>query len=435
MKCKQLLLVHAFAMLLNPLVAVSADVPEQKQNPGVVWSMARNGQVLPALVMAENLLAAGRMPAGSLAQLMTVMSDGNGVERMLWRDSEPESIADEAADVFLEPAIESILELAAKRRVVILNESHVDQRHRAFAMQLALRLREIGFTHIGAETFFESISDSMKDGAPDKESGIYTIDPVFADFVRQAHKAGYQLFAYEQTSEQVKAAEGAGSDARKAREEAQARNILQVLRKNPRARLFIYVGGSHLLEKNDESGKAWMAKLLKQASDIDPLTIDQIFGTPHLSKAREGSLYKQVEHKLSSFPAVASDRDGRLLARNGTDVTVFHPADTVPTPRPNWLFMCGYRAPYDVPLERRNARRLVRAFLINEPAGSIPVDQVLLERNSAVASLMLPPGRYRIESQSENGDSMVLSALFDTSLANTSWYLRSYQSAASCTHG
>jgi hypothetical protein len=432
MKGGRSLPLRAFAALLIPSLALAAEGSGQ-QDPGAAWSMARDGQVLPALVMAERLFETDRMPAGSLAQLMAVVGDADGVEKLLWRDGGPQDPgSEETARVSVEPAIDAIVRLAANKRIVILNETHHDQRHRAFAMRLALRLREVGFTHLGAETFTESISESMKDGAPDGRGGVYVIDPVFADFVRQAYKAGYLLFSYEQTAAQAEAAEDAGINARMAREEAQASNILRILTEEPHARLFIYVGGSHLLETDDDSGRAWMAKILKHESGVDPLTIDQTFGTPRLSRGREGRLYRQVERHLSRYPAIARDERGRLLARAGTDITVFHPSDSVPTPRPNWLFMCGYRMPYDIPLERSSSRRLVRAFLSGEPDGSIPVDQVLVERNAAAAFLMLPPGRYRIESQSEAGNSAVLDASFDTLKARGSWTLRKYRDAESC---
>lgn len=418
-------------LLMTPLV-LAADRSGEEPSLGSVWQMVREGRVLPALVLAEEMHAEGRMRSADLAQIMTIVGDERRVEDLLQRPGAPTTgdvVVAGDGELSAEPALNAIVDLAKGRRIVILNESHFDQRHRAFALLLAKKLRGIGFTHFGAETFAPSIVESMQDGAPDGQSGVYVADPVFGDLVRQSYKAGYVLFSYEQTTEQATVAEGTEPDQRLAREETQAKNINAILQNDPDARMFIYAGGSHLLESPDASGQAWMALLLKRASGLDPLTIDQVSGTPHLSPARESPLYRKVKPMLPQYISVLRrGRDG-FLGRDGVDLVAFHPPSTLQTPRPSWLFMCGYRLPYDIRVDGARSPRLIRAFLRDDPAGSIPVDQIVLKKGESSASLMLPHGLYRIEVQSEAGSDTELNASFNASSNAASRALRRYQDA------
>ena len=83
--------------------------------------------------------------------------------------------------------------IAEGKRIVIINEAHHAPRHRAFTHRLMLALREAGFTHFAAETFTPRMPSLLEDGAPMVRTGPYIRDPVFADLVRQAAKAGSRI--------------------------------------------------------------------------------------------------------------------------------------------------------------------------------------------------------------------------------------------------
>src|SRR3546814_9585648 len=72
-------------------------------------------------------------------------------------------------------------------------------RQRAFSLLLARALRGAGFNYFGAETFAPKLADSMRDGAPDLATGIYTVEPLYADLARQAAAMGFR--SEEHTSE------------------------------------------------------------------------------------------------------------------------------------------------------------------------------------------------------------------------------------------
>src|SRR3546814_14451194 len=109
----------------------------------------------------------------------------------------------------------------------------------AFSLLLARALRGAGFNYFGAETFAPKLADSMRDGAPDLATGIYTVEPLYADLARQAAAMGFTLFDYEQRQNQEPPT-GADSKQRTAsREQAQADNIARVIAANPHARMLI----------------------------------------------------------------------------------------------------------------------------------------------------------------------------------------------------
>ena len=208
----------------------------------------------------------------------------------------------------------------------MLNEDHTTQRQRAFAFDVAKALREIGFTHFGAETFTPDVSANMKDGVPKLSTGVYTLDPVFADLARHSAQLGYQLFD-DEIREAQQASESADRNIQiAAREQAQADNIKKVLDANPDARLFIYLGGGHASKIPEEGGREMMALRLKHMTGIDPLVVDQQIGTPRSNVEYDGELYRGIANlAASTVPLVMTNASGQWLTRYGHDLAVFHP--------------------------------------------------------------------------------------------------------------
>jgi len=419
------------------LLSQSITYANSEVSPSLMtaWNMVRDGKVLPGIMLAERLYNEKKIRSGDYAQLLTIVGDERGAEKIMARPNSNRTLNKtfDHTELSTMPALDAIMELAKDKRIVILNESHYDQRHRAFAHLLALRLRKIGFTHFAAETFTTTVVDSMEDGAPDNDTGVYVADPVYADLVRQAVKSGYTVFPYEETQEQSFIAQQEQRDERFAREETQAKNLLMLLRDVPDSRIFIYVGGSHILESPDANGLEWMAALLKQYSGIDPLTVDQIAGTPHVSRGREFSIYRHIEPLIGPRTSVVFNLANQPVRREGVDLITFHPDLTeARTERPAWLHMCGYRLPFDITVEPDDDLRLIRAFIVGEPSGSIPIDQVILPAGAASASLLMPTGEYRIEIQSRDGMNSILDAEYSAVRSNASPSLDDYRHAMSC---
>ncbi|HEY6816637.1 MAG TPA: hypothetical protein VI168_13950, partial [Croceibacterium sp.] len=312
-----------------------------------------------------------------------------------------------------EPAIEAIVRAAEGRRVVMINEAHHAPRHRAFTYRLMLALREVGFTHFGAETFC-SASDCeplLVDGAPRLATGFYTRDPVFADLARQAGAAGYTLVGYEMRPDQpFPASEPNVPGPRNSRELAQAVNLKALLDADPAIRVVVHVGFGHLSETAPDSGTLMFAGQLRELTGEDPLTIDQVEGTPQHDREHDSPLYNAFVARFgaSARPVAIANDPAHPLGLYRVDLSVIHPVQHEVNGRPDWLAMDGYRKPHAVALAPLEARSLVRAFVAGEPAGAIAMDQMLVGPKAEAVTLMLPVGDYRLVRQTAGAEDLPL---------------------------
>lgn len=357
--------------------------------------------MLPGLAMMERMSRAGVFTPAAYMQFLAMTGDADAVEASNEAPS-PGVGPDAPTDVCsykAENALAAILAESRERKIVMINEAHHEQRHRAFASLLLRGLRDAGFTHFGAESFAPEIHESMADGAPDGMTGVYTADPYFADLVRQAKQLGFQFFDYEQRPhQQTDATDRASRIA--VREQAQAANIKAVMDRNPEARFVIFAGYSHIREWPTSDGSRWMAYRLRHLTGVDPLSIDQIPGTPRHGRKTQSPWYSGIErcHDIRR-PLVLAD-EGRWLGGPGTDIAVVHPR----TPGDHdWRLMDGYRQATGVRFEESPSRSLLRAFVATEPADAIPMDQILLEPGATTAALHLPSGEFRLVRQFEDG--------------------------------
>lgn len=408
-------ILSACARSTNPsVVQVATPARTEQSDWDKAWSLlAKQDRPLPAIALMEKMVENKQLPAQTLAQFYAITGDERGTDALMDQGARPDvSPPADMAGYVPQPAVDAIVMAARGRRVVILNENHSSQRQRAFAFEVAMRLRKEGFTHFGAETFTRELAESMKDGAPDLTTGVYTLDPIFADLVRQAAAVGYQLFDYEQRIDQ-RPSKGADRNVQTtAREQAQAENIKNWLDTNPSARVFIYVGGGHGSKIPDRNDVAWMALRLQRMTGIDPLTINQNFGTPRGRAEFDGSLYRGAANiGVLQFPAALINATGQWLTHPGYDLVIFLPRLADIEGRPGWLGMNGYRKNHALNLAPIPTRSLVRAFVKGEPAGSIAMDQILVAANQTEATLMLPVGEYHVWRQFANGESTQLASV------------------------
>jgi hypothetical protein len=291
-------------------------------------------------------------------------------------------------------AVNQLAEIARDRRVVMLNEAHDISRHRIFALQLARALRKEGFTHLAVEALSESEKIQKYGYATltDPISGYYTADPEFAYFLREAISIGYQLVAYEHQ----------GTGGKIEREAGQASNLAKLFADQPNAKVFVYAGYAHIKKTDTENGKGWMAKVFKELTNIDPLTIDQVGGTPSPYVKLNDPIWTAFEDKLGGQSRVFSNDKGKWLAsenyRGAVDVTVFHPKAKFTDGRPDWL--ANNRVKHLVKSAVIGMTRpvIIRATRIDEKS-SVPVDQILIDDATHDAVLFLPCGHYMIEKE------------------------------------
>lgn len=287
--------------------------------------------------------------------------------------------------------MQAIIDLASSTSVVMLNEAHHVSRHRMFALKLAKGLKQKGFTHIAAETFYD-VDTMMELGFPTTDNGVYIKDPEFGHFIRQSMQLGYKLVEYESSESN--------------REEMQARNLAKFLRENPRAKVLVYAGYSHIRELPE---KRMMASIFKSISGINPLSIDQVGGTSRYSAGLTDPIYSQVKNEISQAPTIFKDKSsGKWLVSKhysgDVDITVFHAEEYIKNGRANWLVLSPERKEYEIDIQdlnlNLNENFVVKAVLESEYQAveekAIPIDQLLVSKNSKNIKLYLPPGSYLV---------------------------------------
>jgi hypothetical protein len=306
-------------------------------------------------------------------------------------------------------AIATIVERARSTRIVILNEAHETSRGRAFALELARALRPLGysvlaleaFTNMGRSGALPAVSLLGGKAVP-LDAGFYTKDPVFADLIVQGLRIGYRVTGHEYVPQNDRAAESPAD-----REQGQAQNLLNVISSEPKSKLLVLVGLSHVAESPLPGGGGaateWMAARLKRMSGIDPLTIDQASLSETSASGSVREAHRIASRGLQARSAILFEKGSPLVYGQyggAVDLQVVHPPTRCLSGRPDWLLRMG-RRPSEIPrrLLPRSGRRLVQAFAKDAPANAVPLDQVVVEAGHRPPALMLPDQAVRYEVQ------------------------------------
>jgi hypothetical protein len=305
-------------------------------------------------------------------------------------------------------AKEEILRRAAGEQIVIINESHILPQHRHFTKGLLADLKRAGFTYFGQEALSNCASlpadfpcdTSLNDrGYPyySPVSGTYIREPQMSRLIREAHRLGFNIFAYESFGEK--------------RDSMQAVYVAQILAKDPKARIVILCGFGHNIEVVDNETRIHDGKLmayqLKQMTGIDPLTINQyLLSEAHAGRATD--LYRMVNLPESS---VFVNEEGKLFSGwpptdDRFDMLVYHPRTQYVLGRPTWLineagmrlyFLDKEKITIDYPI-------IFKVWPQGEPDTASPIE--VIERTNAKEQtpLVLASGRYRLQLENPAGD-------------------------------
>lgn len=296
-------------------------------------------------------------------------------------------------------ALQALAAASGDRQIVMINEAHHVPQHRAFTLQLLGRLKEKGFRYFAAETL-QNDPDLARRGYPTGKTGAYIPEPLYGDLVRMALRLGYTVVHYESETFDPK-------DPVK-RERDQARHLVErILAKDPKARVLVHGGYSHMDERSDNPARKWMAAQLKEMTGIDPLTINQYWMTEHSAPEFEEPVYRWATgNGLVSEAVVFRNAAGDLWTLHaGFDVAVFHPRSRNEDGRPAWLRLGGLRSPLPllVWVCGTAPRCLVTARSAAEGTDAIPLDRIVVEAGKPVPALLLPPGTYVIRVEDAQG--------------------------------
>lgn len=339
-------------------------------------------------------------------QHWSLLGDESRAGKASWR-GDPSML--DGVDVL--DAADTIAEMARDHRIVILNEAHDVSAHRAFAGVLARRLNDIGYDWYAAETFNPAVRDIGVGSSFLTSHGFYSMDPVFAEVVREAVDLGYRLADYEIMPEQRRQPPEASSDDRIAeREEAQALNLIaNVLDADPEARVFVHCGYSHAAE-TPLRGVLWFAGRLKEKTGIDPLTINQSQSWPGPDIGDDSAMTMALLERMGgNRPVVLRRPDGTFVHsadhhEGAMDLTVAHPRHAPVDGRPGWLASDPSRRRLEVALsEPAPEDALIQALRHGEEEMAVPADQYPLEPRQTAAVLYLKPGDYELRIETPEG--------------------------------
>jgi len=186
----------------------------------------------------------------------------------------------------------------------------------------------------------------------------------------------------------------------------------------------LYVGLRHLdearIDTDDERHNNWMAAVLSQLTDYDPLTIDQVSGSG--IGPDDVALGTQAVHAHFDInePSVFLDRSGNVVrppeSRWSADIVLFSPIETsaVAGARPNWLRSLPGRSLVAVDISSIDQRPIVvQAFRHPTIDRALAADQYAVLESETIndVQLALNSGQYAIEIQTPSGQQVLLETL------------------------
>jgi len=281
-------------------------------------------------------------------------------------------------------AKEYILKKAANEKIIIINEAHHNASHRTFASSLLQGLYDKGYRYLGIETLEGDSLNTVKFAT--LNSGYYSKEPEFGNFIYNALKIGFKLFPYE--------AEGNNKE----REIGEAKNISDFMQQNQEGKYLIYCGYQHAYEGVHKSWEKTMAGRLSDLTGINPLTIDQTQFSERGSPKYNEPLLRLVNN---SVPVVL--KDDKEMIYNGedkelyTDIKIIHPVTKYIKGRPDWMLKENQKF-YKIPAAQLSTYPvMVFAYRKGEfEQNGIPADIIEIRTAKDNRFLILDKGNYDI---------------------------------------
>ena len=282
-----------------------------------------------------------------------------------------------------------IVKRAARHQIVIINERHHATSDRLLTLSLLRPLFAQGFRVLAVEAVWPG-GDLNDRGYATAETGYYVNDVVFAEMIRQALALGYEVVAYEHERDEQLPIDASMND-QQTRDLWQAKNIItRTLAKDQRAKVLIHCGYAHAHES--PSG-TWtpMAHYLRQATGIDPLSIDQTRLSERSTPAAEHPVRQTASQHgfVGDAPAILVDEVGDPVPLDGPDVDtqVVGLKTTYENGRPTWLRMGGLREPVTVDIPECAANTCIVEAVDSGQPKAIAYDRAETAASSVVLYL------------------------------------------------
>ena len=334
-------------------------------------------------------------------------------------------------------AKEFILQDAKKYRIILINEAHNKPQNRLFTKSLLDGLHAEGYNVFMAEGIWQH-NNIDKRGYPVDSEGVLLNEPAYASTLRYAKHKGYKIAAYDYNKNAEKKAHywddsikldkygsmkyisyeprdssityrdangPSGYMMTSVREQAQAANILNVIKNNPHSKFIIHVGYSHL----DEGGPMMGSKLKQLLDGEDLLTINQA-DMRDTRPVVDINTHKKITR---SFFYLMQDtvKNEYFRPEEGSvgDYVIFNSQVSDSLQRPGYLFHdAEKRIVYQLPQKQLdNYPCLFEAYDATEYATAkqhaIAIDVVMVKDRKTPPPLLLYKGNYTVLKKKTDG--------------------------------
>ena len=204
---------------------------------------------------------------------------------------------------------------------------------------------------------------------------------------------GYQIVDYELREEQDRPTDG--MTAQQVRDYWQAHNLIAgTLEHDPAAKVLVHCGYAHLRE-TVSAGWTPMAHYFREATGLDPLTVDQTLFAERGTRNAEHPWRTVAESRglVADQPVVLVNGEGARLRvePDRVDIRILNPRTEYVNDRPAWLEMGGRRRAVAIATpECVEEACVVEAFDAAWEEGAVPYDRVEVVEDSV--DMYLPPG-------------------------------------------
>ncbi|CAM4413216.1 hypothetical protein SAMN06265348_12014 [Pedobacter westerhofensis] len=297
------------------------------------------------------------------------------------------------------PAIPYIIELAKKHKVVMINENHYIPKHRILTYNLLQEFYDVGYRYLALEALIPETNIILK---RDK-AAVYANEPNMGNLIREAQRLGFHLVSYE-SEDTTPDNPNFPAHRRNMRELLEARNLYQILVKDPEAKILVHAGVSHIWEQATTSKGMYMAEYFKVISGIDPLTINQSVLDDDEFTSRIGS---SAGSDFNGAPVVVLDSLNvptvSAEARKGDyDITVAWPKVRMKLGRNDYMLQKAGIKISQILVKNSDVGNLIQIFEEDDLDG-IPVDQFIVKKGIRNYGVAIAHGRYQIQSVSDTG--------------------------------
>ena len=292
-------------------------------------------------------------------------------------------------------ALQQIGKVSQEHNIIMLNESHLNPYCRVFASSLLDTLYKNGFKYLFVETLSGADSLLNERKYPIQQSGIYTSEPMFGNFIRKALSLGFKVLPYE-------CQEGCGT--KEEREERQANNIVDYFlnRNIKNEKIFVYAGHGHIYKKSGQYRT--MAQYFQKISGIMPFCIDQASTNGNGINSQDYSYLTSNNISTPNEAVMITDnsKSKYWLPKNlkdAVDAIIIHPPTNYIVGRyADWLLNQGNNR-YDINLTGAKYKGALLRITIQKESEQavtevpVPILNLILEKNNKFP-IYLKKGTY-----------------------------------------